>query len=582
MKVILLQDIKALGKKGELAEVSEGYGRNYLLPKKLAKEANAQAMNEYRNAENSKNFKIASAKAEAEKSKQALEGKILRMKANGNNGRLFGSVTSKQIAEEIRKQYGINALHGHFRDDRRAGRRSVSMADSGFSTDFGTLPYDARAEQAVLGAALIRSSVFDEVLDFIKSPDYFYQSIHKRIFEEMLLMVNSGVPIDPVLLIDRLRGDSDYENSGGQEYIINLADACPAPSNAKYYAQIVSDKYKLRRLITASRAIIDDATEQAENTSLILDAAEQRLFDIRSEGEVKGLERISSVILQTFDRLDDLNSEADSNTRAIPTGIGDLDRMITGLNRSDLIILAARPGMGKTSFALNIARNVACQAKKTVAFFSLEMSKEQLASRLLSSEAMVGGTKLRTGKLTDEEWQRLIPASDVLKNADMYLDDTSTITITEMKARLRRLKQVDLVVIDYLQLMASGRRIDNRVQEISAITRNLKIMAKELNVPIITLSQLSRASEQRTGDHRPQLSDLRDSGSIEQDADIVLFLFREGYYDRENGEENAPQADVNAGECIVAKNRHGETSTVKLHWQGEFMRFTGVERSRDQ
>ena len=443
------------------------------------------------------------------------------------------------------------------------------MADSGFSTDFGTLPYDARAEQAVLGAALIRSSVFDEVLDFIKSPDYFYQSIHKRIFEEMLLMVNSGVPIDPVLLIDRLRGDSDYENSGGQEYIINLADACPAPSNAKYYAQIVSDKYKLRRLITASRAIIDDATEQAENTSLILDAAEQRLFDIRSEGEVKGLERISSVILQTFDRLDDLNSEADSNTRAIPTGIGDLDRMITGLNRSDLIILAARPGMGKTSFALNIARNVACQAKKTVAFFSLEMSKEQLASRLLSSEAMVGGTKLRTGKLTDEEWQRLIPASDVLKNADMYLDDTSTITITEMKARLRRLKQVDLVVIDYLQLMASGRRIDNRVQEISAITRNLKIMAKEL-------------SEQRTGDHRPQLSDLRDSGSIEQDADIVLFLFREGYYDRENGEENAPQADVNAGECIVAKNRHGETSTVKLHWQGEFMRFTGVERSRDQ
>ena len=416
------------------------------------------------------------------------------------------------------------------------------MADSGFSTDFGTLPYDARAEQAVLGAALIRSSVFDEVLDFIKSPDYFYQSIHKRIFEEMLLMVNSGVPIDPVLLIDRLRGDSDYENSGGQEYIINLADACPAPSNAKYYAQIVSDKYKLRRLITASRAIIDDATEQAENTSLILDAAEQRLFDIRSEGEVKGLER----------------------------------------NRSDLIILAARPGMGKTSFALNIARNVACQAKKTVAFFSLEMSKEQLASRLLSSEAMVGGTKLRTGKLTDEEWQRLIPASDVLKNADMYLDDTSTITITEMKARLRRLKQVDLVVIDYLQLMASGRRIDNRVQEISAITRNLKIMAKELNVPIITLSQLSRASEQRTGDHRPQLSDLRDSGSIEQDADIVLFLFREGYYDRENGEENAPQADVNAGECIVAKNRHGETSTVKLHWQGEFMRFTGVERSRDQ
>ncbi|MEE0842941.1 MAG: DnaB-like helicase C-terminal domain-containing protein, partial [Ruminococcus sp.] len=189
--------------------------------------------------------------------------------------------------------------------------------------------------------------------------------------------------------------------------------------------------------------------------------------------------------------------------------------------------------------------------------------------------------KLRTGKLDHSDWGRLIPASDVLKNADLYLDDTSTITITEMKARLRRLKQVDLVVIDYLQLMASGRRIDNRVQEISAITRNLKIMAKELNVPIITLSQLSRASEQRTGDHRPQLSDLRDSGSIEQDADIVLFLYREGYYDRENGDNPAPQADMNSGECIVAKNRHGETSTVKLHWQGEFMRFTGMEKKYD-
>ena len=456
------------------------------------------------------------------------------------------------------------------------------MAASEFSPDFGTLPSDTRAEQAVLGAVLLRSSVMDEVLDFIKSPDYFYQTVHKRIFEEMLLMMNSGVPIDPVLTIDRLRGDRDFENSGGQAYILDLADACPAPSNAKYYAQVVADKYKLRRLITAAHSIIDDATEQADNTSLILDSAEQRLFDIRSENDSKGLERVNSVLLQTFDRLDDLSNERDSTTRAIPTGIGDLDRMITGLNRSDLIILAARPGMGKTSFALNIARNVACQSKKTVAFFSLEMSKEQLASRLLSSEAMVGGTKLRTGKLSDEDWRRLIPASDVLKNADLYLDDTSTITITEMKARLRRLKQVDLVVIDYLQLMASGRRIDNRVQEISAITRNLKIMAKELNVPIITLSQLSRASEQRTGDHRPQLSDLRDSGSIEQDADIVLFLFREGYYDRENGAGNAPQADMNAGECIVAKNRHGETSTVNLHWQGEFMRFTGVERTHDR
>ena len=413
------------------------------------------------------------------------------------------------------------------------------------------------------------------------SPDYFYQTVHKRIFEEMLLMMNSGVPIDPVLTIDRLRGDRDFENSGGQAYILDLADACPAPSNAKYYAQVVADKYKLRRLITAAHSIIDDATEQADNTSLILDSAEQRLFDIRSENDSKGLERVNSVLLQTFDRLDDLSNERDSTTRAIPTGIGDLDRMITGLNRSDLIILAARPGMGKTSFALNIARNVACQSKKTVAFFSLEMSKEQLASRLLSSEALVGGTKLRSGKLTDEEWTRLVPASDILKNADMYIDDTPGITITEMKSRLRRLRQLDLVVVDYLQLMSSTRRIESRVNEISEITRSLKIMAKELNVPVITLSQLSRASEQRP-DHRPQLSDLRDSGSIEQDADIVLFLYREGYYDKNNEEDAAaPAVDVNSGECIVAKNRHGEMNTVKLHWQGEFMRFTDVETRYD-
>ena len=359
-----------------------------------------------------------------------------------------------------------------------------------------------------------------------------------------------------------------------------MIDNCPAPSNAEAYAKIVADKYKLRMLITASREIIDDATSADDDPTVLLDSAEQRIFDIRSGSEKGGLERLSSVLLQTFERLDSLNREADESVKPVSTGIGDLDRVITGLNRSDLIILAARPGMGKTSFALNIARNVACKSKKAVAFFSLEMSKEQLASRLLSSEAMVGGTKLRTGKLTDEEWQRLVPASDILKNANLYIDDTPGITITEMKSRLRRLREIDLVVVDYLQLMSSTRRIDSRVNEISEITRSLKIMAKELNVPVITLSQLSRASEQRP-DHRPQLSDLRDSGSIEQDADIVLFLYREGYYDKGGEDAAAPAVDVNSGECIVAKNRHGEMNTVKLHWQGEFMRFTDVETRYD-
>ncbi len=286
--------------------------------------------------------------------------------------------------------------------------------------------------------------------------------------------------------------------------------------------------------------------------------------------------------MQTLDRLDLLNSPDKDLYKGVPTGIGELDDTITGLNRSDLILLAARPGMGKTSFALNIARHAAVVAQKRVAFFSLEMTKEQLSSRLLSTEALVGGTKLRTGQLSESEWIRLIEAGDILSKTQMYFDDSSGITVPEMKAKLRRLKDVDLVIIDYLQLMSGSKRTEgNRVQEISEITRNLKIMAKELNVPVLTLSQLSRASEQRTT-HRPVLSDLRDSGSIEQDADIVLFLYREDYYAGSGDTAPDENTDRNSGECIVAKNRHGEAKTIPLHWQGEFMRFTSQEVLRSE
>ncbi|MEE0868440.1 MAG: replicative DNA helicase [Ruminococcus sp.] len=456
------------------------------------------------------------------------------------------------------------------------------MADSLFSGSYDGLnmPYSPEAEQAVLGAIILDSTVFDKVVDYIKSPEYFYVALHKLIFMQMQEMINFGAAIDFVTLLEKLKQNKVFDEATGKTYLMDLVNNCPSISNAEAYAKVIADKYNIRRLITASREIIDDASAGDEEPSVLIDSAEQKIFDIRKGNEKSGLERINSVILQTFDRLDALNSETDDSMKPISTGIGDLDRVITGLNRSDLILLAARPGMGKTSFALNIARNAACTSKKTVAFFSLEMSKEQLASRLLSTEALISGTKLRTGKLNDEEWSRLIPASDVLSKAELYLDDTPGITITEMKSRLRRLRSLDLVVIDYLQLMGSGRRIDNRVQEISEITRNLKILAKEMNVPVITLSQLSRASEQRT-DHRPQLSDLRDSGSIEQDADIVLFLYREGYYSEKSAEQAAPTADMNSGECIVAKNRHGEAKSVKLHWQGEFMRFTGTE-ARDE
>ncbi|MBQ1897612.1 MAG: replicative DNA helicase [Ruminococcus sp.] len=456
------------------------------------------------------------------------------------------------------------------------------MPDNNNTTLSGPrMPYSLEAEQAVLGAVLMEPDAISRVAEVLPSSEYFYLANHRTIYAVMLSMFTSGQPVDQITVLEALKTERDFDDATGKTYLYQLAQNCPSIANVENYARIVRDKYDVRALMNAARDIIEDSTDGEMEPQMLIDSAEQKIFDIRRGKDIQGLQRLDEVLYQTFDRLDMLTRKDDS-VKPISTGIGDLDNVITGLNRSDLILLAARPGMGKTSFALNIARNVSVVGKKTVAFFSLEMTKEQLASRLLSSEALVGGTKLRTGRILPDEWKRLIGAGDILKNAPMYLDDTPGITVPEMKAKLRRLKRPDLVVIDYLQLMSTGRRDGNRVQEISELTRNLKILAKEINVPVICLSQLSRASEQRQ-DHRPQLSDLRDSGSIEQDADIVLFLYRDGYYDREKGAETAQAAiDQNSGECIVAKNRHGETTTVKLHWQGEFMRFTGQERSREE
>ena len=456
------------------------------------------------------------------------------------------------------------------------------MADTKITSGYDglKLPYSPEAEQAVLGAILMEPEVLASVAEILPKSEYFHVTTHRLIYSVMLSMFTQGKTVDSITILETLKAEKTFDEGSGKTYLMQLAQSCPSISNVQIYAQYVRDKYDVRMLISASRDIIEEASDGEIEPSMLIDSAEQKIFDIRRGKNVQGLQRLDEVLIETFDRLDLLNRD-DETIKPVSTGIGDLDRVITGLNRSDLILLAARPGMGKTSFALNIAKHAACVSKKTVAFFSLEMSKEQLASRLLSSEALVGGTKLRTGKLSDEEWQRLVAAGDVLNKADMYLDGTPGITVSEMKAKLRRLKNIDLVIIDYLQLMSSGgKRTDNRVQEISEITRNLKIMAKEINVPVICLSQLSRASEQRP-DHRPQLSDLRDSGSIEQDADIVLFLYREGYYDKDKGENVATAVDQNSGECLVAKNRHGETSSVKLHWQGEFMRFTSVEAHRE-
>jgi len=451
------------------------------------------------------------------------------------------------------------------------------MVTSGYSAL--NLPFSPEAEQSVLGAILLDSSCMDRIAEILPRPEYFYQTNNSLIYSNMLEMFTIGQAVDFVTILEKLKSAKGFDETSGKTYLLQLAQLVPSISNVESYARIVRDKYDVRTLITTARDIVEEASQGAADAATLLDSAEQRIFDIRRGKNMQGLQRIDEIIVQAFDRLDLLNSPDADLYKGVPTGIKELDEAITGLNRSDFILLGARPGMGKTSFALNIARNAAVNAHKRVAFFSLEMSKEQLASRLLSTEAMVGGTKLRTGKLSEDEWIHIIEAGDILSKTQMYFDDNPSITVGEMKAKIRRLRDVDLVVVDYLQLMNASGKNDNRVQEISKITRNMKILAKELNVPVLMLSQLARDSEKRTN-HRPVLSDLRDSGSIEQDADIVLFLYREEYYqDAETPNENA---DKNSGECIIAKNRHGETKTIPLHWQGEFMRFTAQEVVRSE
>ena len=443
------------------------------------------------------------------------------------------------------------------------------------------MPFSLEAEQSVLGAVLLEPSCLSTVVELLPKAQYFYGANNRLIYGTMLEMYTMGLPVDIVTLLDRLKENREFDEATGKVYLAQLAQLVPSLSNLEAYAKIIRDKYDLRTLMQAAREILSDASAGEQEASLLLDSAEQRIYDIRRGKRAQGLEPVREILLETFDRLDKLNSADRDKYKGLPTGIKELDNTITGLNRSDLIVLAARPGVGKTSFGLNIARHVSVTARRRVAFFSLEMGREQLASRLLASEALVEGTKLRSGDLTEAEWARLIEAGDILRRADLYFDDSPGITVPEMKGKLRRLSDVDLVVVDYLQLMTGTRKSDNRVNEISEITRNLKVMAKELNVPVIALSQLRRATE-RTKERRPGLSELRDSGSIEQDADIVIFLHRPYYNITSEGGEVSEDVDRNAATIMVAKNRHGEVKDIDVHWQGEYMRFTSREVIRHE
>ena len=431
------------------------------------------------------------------------------------------------------------------------------------------LPQSLEAEQAVLGSILIDSRCLTDVIGILKPAD-FYLKQNQEIYETIYAMFNFSQTIDPVTVLDKMK-ELGVHREDSRSYIMQLMEITPTAANAVRYANIVRDKAMLRGLADAASEISDTVYNQVGTPGEILESAEKKIFALRKGERGDSLEHIGTTLHKVFDRLTEL-SMSDSAIPGLSTGMRDLDAKINGLNKSDLILLAARPAMGKTAFALNLGLNVAKKYDKTVAMFSLEMSREQLAMRLLSIESFVDGQKMATGKLTEDEWNKLSMASAALSQTDIRVDDNPAITVAEMNAKCRRVENLGLVIIDYLQLMNGsgyGKGGDSRVNVVSEISRSLKIMAKELNVPVICLSQLSRGPESRT-DKRPMLSDLRESGAIEQDADEVLFLYRDEYYN-ENSE------DRGIAECIVSKNRHGEVGTVKLQWIPQYQTFTDRE-----
>ena len=430
-------------------------------------------------------------------------------------------------------------------------------------------PQSLEAEQAVLGSILIDSRCVADVIGIVKPDDFFLEQ-NREIYETIYTMFNFSETIDPVTVLDKMRAMGNYHDNS-RDYVLQLMEITPTAANAVRYATIVREKSMLRGLANAATSIAELVDEQVGTPAEILEAAERKIYALRKGEKRDALEHIGTVLYKVFDRLNEL-AMSDSAIPGLSTGLRDLDVKINGLNKSDLLLIAARPAMGKSSLALNIGVNVAKRYNKTVAVFNLEMSREQLAMRLLSGEAFVDSAKMQTGKLDEEEWTKLAMASAALSQTDIRIDDNPSITVAEMNAMLRRVEDLGLVIIDYLQLMTGsgyGKQSDNRVQIVGDISRSLKIMAKELNVPVICLSQLSRAVESRQ-DKRPMMSDLRESGAIEQDADVIMFIYRDDYYN-ENSEEK------NVAECIVSKNRHGETGTVKLQWLPQYTTFADRE-----
>ena len=432
------------------------------------------------------------------------------------------------------------------------------------------LPYSLEAEQALLGAIILSGDKISEVVDKLSADDFFVPQ-HKAFYAAMQSAYLQSKPIDAVTLIEALVESGEYTDASARSYIKSLADLVPTITNISDYAKIIHDKATLRRLIDISKEITESAYAQTDDVQQIIDSAEQKIFSLAQGNITNDLTHIRDVILETYNYLTLMKNDPEL-AKGTSTYFSRLDSVLGGMGAGDLVIVGARPGMGKTSFAVNIAIEIAKHKKCAVAIFSLEMSKTQVASRMLSSEAMIDSYKFRNGKFDDVEngWERLCAAATALSGVDIFIDDTTGITVSQMKAKLRRVDNLGFVVIDYLQLMQADRKIDNRVLEIGEISRGLKLLAKELGVPVMTCAQLSRATD-RSKTQKPMLSDLRDSGAIEQDADVVMFIYREDYYDKEKS------ADQNTVEIIVAKNRHGSTGDVTLGWQAPYTKFVDID-----
>ena len=427
-------------------------------------------------------------------------------------------------------------------------------------------PHSVESEQSILGSIILDKEAIITVAETIQPMD-FYKEAHKIIYESMLKLNSNNEPIDLITLIEELRKEGHLDSIGGISYLTSLSTIVPTTSNVKYYANIVKEKSVMRQLIKASNEIINLGYDASTDVQEILDKAEKNIFDISQEKSGDDIQPINVVLQDTFEMIEKLCTDK-SEVTGITTGFADLNKKINGLQRTDLILLAARPAMGKTAFSLNLVQNAALKGDASVAVFSLEMSKEQLVQRMLSAQSNVELSKIKTGNLGESDWPRIIDGMAVLSEANIFIDDTPGIKISEIRSKCRRLKiekGLDLILIDYLQLMEGEGKNENRQQEIAKISRSLKILAKELDCPVVALSQLSRSPELRK-DHRPILSDLRESGSIEQEADIVMFLYRDEYYHDDSEKKNI-------GEVIIAKNRHGETGNVELVWFGQVQKF---------